>query len=303
MRDQTPNWQIWLNMPSVSDSDAIALTYNLDPRAPALKRSKPDGYRDRLMLCRAVLGAKVTPARLSEWAQSKPVDWDIPIELAALAPVEAPTQEAAPADAVRAALEAIAMPGSDLDEVRREFELAGARFVMGDSGPVIWTSDGMTKGQSRPLSNPGALRWAVRSFALDRLLRGSGASGGGAMQSHQRAWVAPPESAEPTKPEPAALVAETPQQRRDRTTPGDDSWGELARAEAGRIIKRQADRDLYPSQQSIADEIAADFRKRKPPIVGADGKPLAGSTIKRHALNGISSATKKAQSTSIKRGK
>lgn len=210
MQDKKPDWNIWLRMRSVSAPEAIALTYNFDPRALALNRSKPDGYLDRLMLCRAVLGAKVTPARLSEWAQSKPVDWSIPIELASLAPVEAPTPEPAPADAVRAALEAVAMPGSDLDEVRREFELAGARFVMGDSGPVLWISDGMTKGRSRPLSVPRALR-GVSSFALDRLLRGSMASGGGARPSPPspvRAWVAPPENAEPA---PAVVVPESEQ--------------------------------------------------------------------------------------------
>lgn len=104
-------------------------------------------------------------------------------------------------------------------------------------------------------------------------------------------WVVPPESAEAA---PAVRV---------RAMPGDDSWLELARNEARRMIERQAERDLYPSQENIADVIAADFRKRKPPIVGADGKPLSGASIKRHALKGISSAKKKALSTSIKRGK
>jgi hypothetical protein len=52
---------------------------------------------------------------------------------------------------------------------------------------------------------------------------------------------------------------------------------------------------------AIADEIAADFRKRR--IFGTDGKPLSGGNIKRNALKGISSAVKKAQSTTLKRGK
>ena len=84
---------------------------------------------------------------------------------------------------------------------------------------------------------------------------------------------------------------------------GDDEWRELAREESRRIIKRQAAVGRFPSQQDIADEVAADFRKRTPPIHGADGKPLSGATIKRHALKGISSATKKARATPIHRGK
>jgi len=37
--------------------------------------------------------------------------------------------------------------------------------------------------------------------------------------------------------------------------------------------------------------------------MGADGKPLSGATIKRHALKGISSAQDKQLSTSPRRGK
>jgi hypothetical protein len=75
----------------------------------------------------------------------------------------------------------------------------------------------------------------------------------------------------------SALLAMEERQR--RASPNDDAWRELAQVEAQKIIKRQADRDLYPSQESIADEIAADFRKRVPRIVGADGKPLSGPTM------------------------
>ena len=68
-------------------------------------------------------------------------------------------------------------------------------------------------------------------------------------------------------------------------------------------ISERAARDLFPSQIVIAESIAADFRNRTPPIHGTDGKPLSGATIKRHALKGISSATKKARTTTINRGK
>ena len=84
---------------------------------------------------------------------------------------------------------------------------------------------------------------------------------------------------------------------------GNDEWRELAQAKAREIISERAARDLFPSQIVIAESIAADFRNRTPPIHGTDGKPLSGATIKRHALKGISSATKKARPTTINRGK
>lgn len=70
-----------------------------------------------------------------------------------------------------------------------------------------------------------------------------------------------------------------------------DEWKDKARARAREIIKQRKAQDLYPDQLAIADEIAKEFRTDG--IVGADGKPLTGSTIKRHALKGISSAKDK----------
>jgi hypothetical protein len=78
-------------------------------------------------------------------------------------------------------------------------------------------------------------------------------------------------------------------------------WVEVARTRAAEIVKEQRGRDLYPSQESIGDTIATEFRKAG--IVGTDGKPLTGATIKRHALKGISSAVGKQLSTTIRQGK
>lgn len=78
-------------------------------------------------------------------------------------------------------------------------------------------------------------------------------------------------------------------------------WKAKAQSRAAEIISRQKELDLYPNQQDIADEIAREFRLDG--VVGADGKPLSGSTIKRHALGGISSAQSRQLSTSIRRGK
>ena len=80
----------------------------------------------------------------------------------------------------------------------------------------------------------------------------------------------------------------------------DDEWKDKARDAARGIVKRATALGQYPSQKALADEISRDFRTRG--IVGADGKPLSGATIKRHALKGISSAMKKAQSTTLSRG-
>ena len=74
---------------------------------------------------------------------------------------------------------------------------------------------------------------------------------------------------------------------------------EMAKA----IIDRQKTRDLYPSQVDIADEIAKELRSAKPPFVGVGGKPLTGAYIKRHMLNGISSAQNRKRSTTPRRGK
>ncbi|WP_395350039.1 hypothetical protein [Variovorax sp. UC122_21] len=70
----------------------------------------------------------------------------------------------------------------------------------------------------------------------------------------------------------------------------ENPWKRQARDRAEEIILEQANRDLYPSQAAVADQIAHEFRKSG--IVGSEGKPLTGSYIKRHALKGISSGVK-----------
>jgi hypothetical protein len=79
------------------------------------------------------------------------------------------------------------------------------------------------------------------------------------------------------------------------------AWKVKARERADEIIKRDRAKDLYPSQEEIADEIAREFRRAC--TVGAGGKPLTGAYIKRHALKGISSAQNRQLSTSTRRGK
>jgi len=78
-------------------------------------------------------------------------------------------------------------------------------------------------------------------------------------------------------------------------------WVIQAQTRAREIVKESTARNVYPSQVNLGDQIASEFRKAG--ISGADGKPLAGATIKRHALAGISSATGRQLSTTIGRGK
>ena len=82
---------------------------------------------------------------------------------------------------------------------------------------------------------------------------------------------------------------------------GDKAWKETARERANEIIERDRAKSLFPNQLNIADEIAKEFRRDG--VMGAAGKPIAGTHIKRHALNGISSAQGKQLSTAMSRSK
>ena len=98
---------------------------------------------------------------------------------------------------------------------------------------------------------------------------------------------------EPQAAAPAPVVAGIPD--------AGEAWKATARQRAHEIIKRQREKDLHPSQEAVADEIAREFRQAC--IVGAGGKPLTGAYIKRHALKGISSAQNRQLSTSIRQSK
>lgn len=95
----------------------------------------------------------------------------------------------------------------------------------------------------------------------------------------------------------AEIVAAVPA----RVLGGVKTWIEKARKSAWEIIKRDKEKDLYPSRDDIADEIARNFRLVE--VRGASGKPLSGAYIKRHALKGISSAQARQLSTANSRSK
>jgi hypothetical protein len=78
-------------------------------------------------------------------------------------------------------------------------------------------------------------------------------------------------------------------------------WKAMAERRAAEIIANDKKKDLYPSQENIADTVAKEFRAAG--VVGAGGKPLTGAYIKRHALKGISSEQGRHLSTATRRGK
>ena len=79
------------------------------------------------------------------------------------------------------------------------------------------------------------------------------------------------------------------------------AWIALARQRAVELIKERMDRDLYPNQNVIADQIAKEFRKDG--IHGKSGKPLKGEYIKRHAITGTFSSKPPRQPTATVKGK
>lgn len=64
-------------------------------------------------------------------------------------------------------------------------------------------------------------------------------------------------------------------------------WKEKASARAKEILAEYKAKDWHPNQNTIADQIAKEFREQSPQVVGSSGKPLAGATIKRWAFKGI----------------
>lgn len=100
----------------------------------------------------------------------------------------------------------------------------------------------------------------------------------------------------------SAIANPAPAQNTATPAPVTDSeWVTKAQIRAREIVKESRESDRYPSQEAIGDLVASEFRRAG--IVGIDGKPLTGATIKRHALKGISSAIGKQLSTTIRQGK
>jgi hypothetical protein len=101
---------------------------------------------------------------------------------------------------------------------------------------------------------------------------------------------------------PAPATGTQPQAAPEKTPVAEaPEWKARAAKRAAEIIASDKKKDLYPSQENIADTIANEFRAAG--VVGAGGKPMTGAYIKRHALKGISSEQGRQLSTATRRGK
>lgn len=196
-----PKWGVWRHIPKLSATEAIALTVNVEPTRV---RKQVNGkwiasteaganvsiadFEDRLFLFTRRFGPKVemSLAELANWSQS--VDWNIPIELAALAPWPAVVHDPAPLDIVRAAIASVAASEGDIPELQQEIEAEGWRFISIGGAATVHIPDGTVKGRLEPLTKIYSLVcglcYTSCSDRLGHLVRGSNASGGGAQQSH-----------------------------------------------------------------------------------------------------------------------
>lgn len=85
-----------------------------------------------------------------------------------------------------------------------------------------------------------------------------------------------------------ATKSESRMPRKEKSEP---DWISKARVLAMSYREKLLDKDLHPSVTNIADWVAEELRSKG--IYGAQGTPLSGATIKRHALAGMSTQQEK----------
>ena len=179
MKDEKPNWPIWLNMPAINSAEAVALSYN---RAPGtIDESRPGiaGHKDRMTLYRRCHSSRLTPRAFAEWAQS--VGWNIPLALAALAPLPPQAWPLLPDDEVLAALADVVADGGSAAALRCAIEANGGKFVVANGEPSLLIDDGTVQGRIEPLTRLYSALCNMPRSDADKLIRGSGACGSGAI--------------------------------------------------------------------------------------------------------------------------
>ncbi len=188
MKKSRPNWSVWKHIPEVNANQAVALTLNVEPGSISRTTSKSIvGFTDRLFLFESCFGTNRTISlpELAKWAQS--VEWNIPVELATFSPMPAVVYQAAPVDSVDLAIASILAPGADGKQLQNALESEGCRFIMANAAPAIYIEDGTTKGALHAIKEIYLVASNIYSRTgnaqIGSLMRGSGASGGGAMQS------------------------------------------------------------------------------------------------------------------------
>jgi hypothetical protein len=187
MDKSRPNWGLWKHIPELTVMQAVALTLNVEPRLISASRRNASDFADRLFLLESCFGArhKISLLELARWAQS--VDWNIPVELGTMAPLPPVEYQVAPDDEIDIAIASILAPGASATDLRNALESEGWRFVISNGTAAIHIVDGTVKGQLQPFGNiysaAGDLYHRTSNEQIGRLMRGSGASGGGARQS------------------------------------------------------------------------------------------------------------------------
>lgn len=193
-----PKWDVWKHVPILNATEAVSLTLNIEPHT-VYEWSKGKwvynigkksgmctsiaGFADRLFLFKKCFGiqGKISLIQLAIWSQS--VGWNIPIELAALAPVEPKeAPENLSTETILKALAEIVPKNGSIDALYNELIRLNVKFIMCEGVEMVLIPDGTVNGKRSSLSR---LYSVVSSLCLSEdklssLVRGSGASGGGA---------------------------------------------------------------------------------------------------------------------------
>jgi hypothetical protein len=191
-----PNWAVWGQMPQLAAAEAVALSLGIDPGGTQARSRE---FAERLMLyTRCHAGDKLAPAEVSKWAQS--VGWNVPLELAALAPQKRPADIAAPAGAVAEMLAKVLPPGVTAKALRAELERLGHRFVLINGEPTVRSPNGTLHGALQPMTEGSLRHLQPMSEAAARMIlvpinSGGGSGGGGSLPGNTGA---PSNSAVPT---------------------------------------------------------------------------------------------------------
>ena len=172
-----------MHIPTLTATEAVALTLNVEPSKGSEKLLSIEEFADRLFLFKKCFGiqGKISLIQLAIWSQS--VGWNIPIELAAVAPVEPKeAPENLSTETVLEALVEIVPKNGSIDALYNELKRLDVQFIMCEGVETVLIPDGTVNGKRFPLSGLYSVvsSLCVSEDKLSSLVRGSGASGGGA---------------------------------------------------------------------------------------------------------------------------
>lgn len=305
-----PNWDIWKHVPILNATEAVSLTLNIEPHS-VYEWSKGkwvynigkkngmctsiEGFADRLFLFKKCfgVGGKISLIQLANWSQS--VGWNIPINLAAFAPVPIERHETLPTETVCEALAGIVAVNANIEDLQGELLKLDAQFILCDGVATVQIPDGTLNGKRAPISDLYSvvcdLCCEPRGDKLATLVRGSGASGGGATGStwQSKSLVSNNIDGQCVDEQHAFASIETPPLTRTVVMTASDNW----QANARQIGKRMHEGNPNLSVEQIAEKTRKEMidkkNKGESGMTGRGDKILSAETIKRHALTGIKS--------------